>query len=195
MAYCTTADVKAYAGITATADDALIASLVIRAQDMIDKETHRTFEASADTTRRFDADSDVDDYLLDWTRYGLDLCQITTVTNGDGTVIAPAQYVTEPRHGAPYYAIRLKASTGLSWESDANADAENAIAITGRWAYSVTAPDEIKHACIRLATFLYRQKDSGVFDVVMVPGAGEMIVPQGIPKDVAVVLHHYRRLV
>lgn len=195
MAYCTTADVKAYTGITATADDTLIGLLIARAQSMIDNETQRTFEAASDTTRHFDADLDTTDYLLDWTHYGLDLCQITSVTNGDGTVITSNQYVTEPRHATPWYGITLKASTGLWWMPDANADSQNAIAIVGRWAYSITPPDDIKHACIRLATFLYRQKDSGVFDVVMVPGSGEMIVPQGMPKDVAVVLQRYRRLV
>lgn len=195
MAYCTIADVKAYTGVAATADDVLIGSLITRAQDIIDKETLRTFEAAADSTRYFDADLDTTDYLLDWTHYGLDLCQITSVTNGDGTVITANQYVTEPRHATPWYGIRLKASTGLWWMPDTNADSQNAIAIVGRWAYSITPPDEIKHACIRLVTFLYRQKDSGVFDVVMVPGSGEMVVPQGMPKDVAVVLQHYRRLV
>lgn len=195
MAYCTVAQVRAYTGITATNDDSLIEALITRASRAIDIHTHRTFETASDSTRYFDAERDTrDDYLLlDWSPYGLDLCQITNVVNGDGVTIAAASYATEPRHYTPYYGLRLKLNSGYYWTYDD--DPENAIAVTGRWAYSITPPNDIVHASIRMATYLYRQKDSNVFDVLAIPGSGVIEIPQGIPKDVAVMLEPYRRIV
>jgi hypothetical protein len=130
--------------------------------------------------------------VLDWTPYGLDLCQITTVTNGDGTTVAASAYVTNPRNETPWYGLRFKLNSGLYWTFDA--DPENAISIAGRWAYSVTAPSDIVQATVRMAAYLYRQKDTGTFDVTAIPGAGVIEVPQGMPRDVAKTLEPYRRL-
>ena len=190
MAYTTAAAVKSYLGISATADDALIGTLIAAAQAAIDAYTHRTFEAAADSTKYFDTELDPSESytMLDWTPYGLDLAQITSVVNGDGTTIAASHYVLEPRHYPPYYGVKLKVSSGLYFEYDNDNDHENAIAITGRWAYSVTAPADVAHACIRWTAFLYRQKDSNVFETSAIPGAGVIEVPMGIPRDVQMLL-------
>ena len=190
MPYASVTAVKSYLGIASTADDALLTTLLTAAQAAIDAYTHRTFEAPVDTVRRFDAELDTSEAhtLLDWTPYGLDLAQITSIVNGDGVTIPVDAYVLEPRHYPPYYGIKLKVSSGLYFEDDANGDHENAIAVTGRWAYSVTAPADVAHACVRWATYLYRQKDSGVYETTIIPGAGVMEVPMGIPRDVQMLL-------
>ena len=193
MAYATLAQLRAYLklGAIETADDALLADLLVRAQQAIDTYCARTFEASVDSTRYFDAERDVDGYrlLLD-----TDLCAITSVVNGNGETIASTDYVTEPRNRTPYYAIILKASKGNVWEYDD--DPENAIAITGKWAYSITAPADITHACIRLAAFMYRQKDSqSDVDRPLITGDGVTILPSALPRDVQQLLLPYRRVV
>ena len=194
MAYASVAQLRAYLGLDVNDDDPLLESLLARAQMAIDNYTHRTFEATADTTKFFDAQLDTSEHymVLGWTPYGLDLCQITTVTNGDGTTVASSAYVTNPRNYAPWYGLRFKLNSGLYWTFDQ--DPENAISITGRWAYSTTAPSDIVHAAIRMGAYLYRQKDANTFDVTAIPGAGVIEVPQGMPKDVAKTLEPYRRL-
>lgn len=194
MAYASVAQLRAYMGLDVNDDDPLLESLLTRAQFAIDNYTHRTFEAAADTTKLFDAEQDTSDHymVLDWTPYVLDLCQITTVINGDGTSISASSYVTNPRNQTPWYGLRFKLNSGLYWTFDQ--DPENAISITGRWAYSVTAPADIVHATVRMATYMYRQKDANTFDVTAIPGAGVIEVPQGIPRDVAKILEPYRRL-
>ena len=194
MAYASVAQLRAYMGLDVNDDDPLLESLLTRAQFAIDNYTHRTFEAAADTTKLFDAEQDTSDHymVLDWTPYVLDLCQITTVINGDGTSISASSYVTNPRNQTPWYSLRFKLNSGLYWTFDQ--DPENAISITGRWAYSVTAPADIVHATVRMATYMYRQKDANTFDVTAIPGAGVIEVPQGIPRDVAKILEPYRRL-
>ena len=59
MAYCSLAQLKAYVGATDSDDDALLTDCITRAEAVIDRATKRTFEASADSTRTFDAVYDV----------------------------------------------------------------------------------------------------------------------------------------
>ncbi|GIV82782.1 MAG: hypothetical protein KatS3mg051_2136 [Anaerolineae bacterium] len=190
MAYATLAELKAYLGITGTTDDMLLTDLLVRSQAIIDAATQRTFEATADSTRYLDAVEDVDGRVLWLDRVG-DLAQITSITNGDGSSVASSEYVTEPRNQAPYYAIQLKASSSVAWTySDSP---ENAIAITGRWAYSVTPPDDIVHACIRLAAYLYRQKDNATdLDRPVIAG-NVTLLPAQLPADIQSLLAPYRR--
>lgn len=191
MAYATLAQVKAELGITATTDDTLFNDLIPEAKAAIDLDTGRTFEAAADSTRYFDADRDVcDDRRTLWLRD--DLCAITTVTNGDSVAVSSTERVTEPRNTTPYYAIKLLSSSGKTWTY--TDDAENAITIVGRWAYSTTPPAAITRACVRLVAYWYRLKDSQVFDVTADPESGQIIIPKGLPADVKRILDPYRRL-
>jgi len=189
MAYTTLADVKSYLGIptATTADDTLITALIGRAQAIIDRYCDRTFEASADTTRYFTVGVDTDGgtvYLDN------DLAAITSVTNGDGTTVLATQYVTL---GTPFDAIKLLGSAGLFWTLTDDGDAENAIAIVGKWAYSTTAPADVVAACVRLSAYLYRQKDNaGDLDRAVIAG-NTTILPAEIPADIRLILRPLRK--
>ena len=190
MAYCSLAQLKAYVGATDNDDDALLTDCITRAEAVIDRATKRTFEASADSTRTFDAQQDVAGRTL---YLDADLCAITSITNGDGAAITALQVVSEPRNHAPYYALTLKASTGLAWTYET--DPEDAISVTGRWAYSTTPPADIEQACVRLAAWLYRQKDSSSdLDRPMVSMDGATLLPAQIPADVQRMLQPYVRV-
>lgn len=185
-------NLKDYLGITTNDDDALLYRLLGRAQTIFDGRTRRTFEAASDSTRYFDAAVDVQSQVL---TLDADLCSITTITNGDGSVIASSKYVTEPRNSAPYYAIRLLTSSGMYWERLPSGDSENAIAITGRWAYSVTAPADVVDAVIDIATVLYRKKDNAndYSRTVVTPTA--TILPGGVSATTIGTIARYRRLI
>jgi hypothetical protein len=188
MAYCLPTDVIKYLGIDSGDDGTLLTSLIAAAQSAIDAKCHRTFEAAADTVRHVDA---AGDHLRGATLYinhvG-ELCQITTLKNGDGVIIAITDYVTTPRTAPPFYALRLKSKSGLLWRWDD--DWEDAIEITGRWAYSITPPASIKQACIMLAAFYYRQKDVPFQDVTAVE-QGVVIRPVGMPAAIMPLLAGY----
>ena len=190
MTYCIIQDVRSYLGISEETDDALISNLIGRAQKAIEVYTGRKFEASADSTRYFAADLDT---WRDMLYLDEDLAQITSVTtDADGDADSLTQnthYIGLPRNTTPYYALQMLSSSNYSWTySD---DPETGIEIVGRWAYSVTAPDDIVHVCVRLAAYYYRQKDAQVFDTTAVPDAGVIYVPQGIPADVKLMLDPY----
>ncbi|HFD38538.1 MAG TPA: phage gp6-like head-tail connector protein [Anaerolineae bacterium] len=187
MAYTTVADLKTYLGLSGSGDDALLATLIEAAQAMLEHEIGDVFEAAADTTRYFDAVADVEGRTLYFDRY---CASITSITNGDGNAVAAGDYVTEPRNGSPIWAVTLKSGASASWTYDDSP--ENAIAVTGRWAVTTTAPADIVQATIRLAAYLYRQRDAQVFDVTAMPELGQITIPKGTPADVWAIIRYWR---
>jgi hypothetical protein len=188
--YATLVNFKAYLAIDASDEDTVLNLALTHATALIDTHTHRTFVAGADSTRRFDALLDVDGLRL-W--LDLDLCQLTSVVNGDGVTVPPTAMLPEPAVGPPYYALTLKRSSGLSWTYDE--DAEQAIVVTGRWAYSIAPPDTIVQATLRLAAWLYHQRDNALdLDRTVIVG-NSVITPAAIPADVITYLRPYMRIV
>lgn len=127
--YCSLTDLKTYLNVTVSTDDALLQVMLDAATNRIDSRCGRTFQAAADTTRTFDPSIDlmrgelwIDD----------DLSYITTVTNGDSADITADVY-HNPRNFTPYYSIGIKSSNATSWTY--TNDVQDAISITGRWAY------------------------------------------------------------
>lgn len=187
MAYATVDDVREYLKIDTTADDALFTSLVARVQGDIDLYCKRTFEGAA-ATRYYDAIRDVEgrELMLDE-----DLLAITTFTNKADSAAASetwgsSEYVLLPTNMTPKYKVRLRDSSDKDF--DYAVSPEEAIAITGTWGFSNSAPDEIVDAAVRWVAFKYRQRDAGVFDVQVIPDAGIVMVPQGMPADVKLIL-------
>ena len=195
MPYTTAAAVKSYLGITSSSDDALLTTLISSAQAAIDTYTHRTFEAATDTTKYFDAEDDTSESytMLNWTPYGLDLAQITSIVNGDGVTIPASAYVLEPRHYPPYFGVKLKVSSGLYFEYDNNNDHENAVAVTGRWAYSITAPADIAEVCREMAVLMYKRRDTNSDINRPVIAGNATILPAGLSAESRQVLESYRR--
>ena len=189
MSYATREVVKQYLGIELdkTADDALLDGLISRAEKIIESYTGREFEDKT-ATKYFDAD-DIEGRLL--YLWGYDLLTITTLTNGDGTEISSDNYRLEPRNESPKWQIRLDEDT--TWDFD---DSDDEVSIVGKWGYSANAPADIQHACIRLVSFLYRQKDTSAdIDRPMITGDGVTIMPSALPQDVKSILDSYRRRV
>lgn len=179
MAYCTLAELKLQIGITSTSDDTMLSSLIADAQALIDAQCRRTFEAASDTARTFDAVRNVRGRLL---MLDADLAQITSITNGDGTTVSTSQYTTEPRNATPWWGIRLLSSSGISWTY--STDPEDAITITGRWAWSVTADDVVEKACLDTAHLMYSMRDN-LADATrpLLTGDGNVILPGEYPKS------------
>jgi uncharacterized phiE125 gp8 family phage protein len=194
VSYIVASDVKTFLSIDSSSDDTLITALITRAQKYIEQWTGRLFEASTDSTKKFDAVADVyeDGLLLLWgKRY--DLAAITSITNGDGTTVTSSQYVTEPRNDAPYQGVRLLSSAGVSWTYED--DPQNAITIVGRWVYSNSPPNDVKQATIDLVAYMYRRRgvEGAGLDRVMVSPSGVTMAPPGFPDTVMCVVRDRRR--
>ena len=184
-------DLRAALGSPDNAEDTQLERYLTAAQAAIEGPgpigVEMAFEASADIIRRFDASRDVHGrtLMLDYP-----LCAITSVVNGDGTTIPSSAYVTEPRNRTPYYALTLKAAQGYVWTW--NTDPENAIVITGKWAFATTFPANIEEAIIGLAKYYYQHRNQPTTDVQVSPELGTITIPRGIPAEVKAILSGYR---
>jgi len=185
MAYANLSNLKDYLGITTEGDDNLLSDLLTRAAGVIDAYTGRHFEAET-ATKYFNSD---DTYGRELNLYGYDLLTVTKLTNGNAVEIASGNYRLLPRNDDPKWIIKL--DEDYSWEFD---DSDSEISVAGTWGYSATAPADITHACIRLAAFIYRQKDTSAdIDRPLVTGDGVTIMPSGLPSDVQKLLDRYKR--
>ena len=192
MSYATLVQLREYLKISANIDDILLQRQLDHATAIIERMTHKAFAVSADTVKLFDAVRDVHGMLL--TFDGDYAAAITSVINGDGETIPASGYVTEPRHEPPYYGVKLKLGGPYVWEF--NDTPEEAISVTGRWGWSVTPPDDIVHACTRLAAWMYRQKDtSGDSDRVLISRDGTVVLPMKLPADIHDLLSPYVPLI
>jgi len=181
MAYTIVSNVKAYLGITTAADDTVLAALVNAAASFIDAYTNRRFEAVTGTVLHTGAD-----ILNDTLWLQDDLLTLTAVKiNGENADTSIMTLLGEL--GGPYHAI---AADIFAYHTGGR----NRIEVTGQWGYSAAAPDDIAHACTRLAAYYYRQRDAQVFDTTALPEAGIITVPRGLPQDVRLILDRYRRL-
>lgn len=94
----------------------------------IDDQTHRTFYPRIET-RLFDYPDDEILFLDD------DLLSLTTLTNGDSTVITSVQYVLYPKNAYPKQWVKILPSTSLTWQPTDDGDAESAISVLGWWGF------------------------------------------------------------
>ena len=188
--YTTVPTLKSYLGIDTTTDDLLLQEMLSRASQKIDTYCDRGFTALTET-RYFDSDAYDPSTGLLW--MDKDLLTVATLTNGDsdGTSISSSDYWLWPRNATPYYAIKLKSDVTTVWEWDV----DYWVTVTGTWGFSAAPPEDIVHATIRLASYYYYQKDSGIYETQVFPEAGVVAVPSGFPEDVREILNPYRRVV
>ena len=191
MAYATLEDIRGYLDIDITTDDYLLQEAIEDAQQYIDSQTNRHFEAETDT-RHFEASARDrwNSRLLNL--YHHELLTVTTLTNGDsaGTEIDSDDYWLVPRNeGPPYHGILLKTDIASYWEWDT----DYWVSVEGTWGYSATVPDDIRRATLVLAAYLFRAKDSQQFEVTAIVESGALAIPQGIPATVDRVIQRYKR--
>lgn len=199
MAYITLQDIRQYIKMQTSTDDALLQSLITAAQDQIERRCRRTFESLADETRYYTADNlmlpPIDarpsqsvswDSVYGYYRRGVldvddDLISVTTLLNGDGSTITSSQYWLLPLNTTPKSGIQLLST--VDWVLGL----DTLITLTGRFGYSLTAPDDIQLACKELVSYWYKNKDSQVFDVIQTPD-GAIMSPKGWPLTVQMIL-------
>jgi hypothetical protein len=185
MSYATLINLKNYLGIDTDTDDSLLFDLLDRAEGIVDAYTGRKFEAITATKYFGQSDTNGADLSL----WGYDLLSVTKLTNGDGVEIASSDYRLFPRNDDPKWLIKLNDTK--SWEFSTP---DSGIVVEGTWGYSTSVPADITHACIRLAAFIYRQKDTSAdIDRPIVTGDGVTIMPSGLPSDVQKLLNRYKR--
>jgi hypothetical protein len=181
--YCTLAEAQHYlrADNVNPEDDAVLEDIVEQASRMIDQLTGRKFFATT-ATKLYDTPRGRELWLYD------DLLTITTLTNGDASVIAAASYTLWPSNTTPKATIRLTIAGGLYWQNNVYGDSEAAISVAGTWGYSTTAPADIKGACRR------RFGENNTTDSIVSP-AGVVLTPNDVPGSVMAIIKNYRSVI
>jgi hypothetical protein len=172
MSYATLVDLKTYLGIVTNDADALLNACLQRAEATLDAHFSARFEATT-MTRRYTRSAVRGPWLI------LDhpVLVVTEIKNGDGAVLPSTAYRLGTPNSSPHYAIVLT-DPAYRWITDDD------IEVVGSWGYTVAPPASVTQATLRLAAFLYRQKDAQVFDVVAEPSLGTLTVPAALPRDV-----------
>lgn len=187
--YCTLAEFKHYAKLenTDTLDDGVVSAIIEGVSRVIDDICGRTFYARSET-RYYSVPEEGRELRLDD-----DLLTITTLTNGDGTVLTTADYYFFPRNQAPYRSIWLKDTSSYYWSMNSSGSYEYVITVAGTWGYSSTAPADIRQACLELSLSQYKRRfGENLTQTSTITTAGIVISPQDIPGGVWNMLRKYR---
>jgi len=132
MNYATLYQIRQYLELATdeTGNDTLLARFAYLSSRFLEskKITGRKFYPSVET-RRFDVPAN------DWLNVGRDLLSITTLTNGDSTVIDFSNFFVEPYNTYPKTAIVLNRGTGIWWRVTADGEWRKVIQVAGLWGY------------------------------------------------------------
>lgn len=167
-------------------DDEYIADLLERASRELDGDTGYWFYADTQT-RYYD--------LPKTRRLKLDgpLLSLTSLTNGDGTVIPATEFFTWPYNDPHVTAIELNEISAYYWLPSLTAGTKRVVAVTGQWGYvnrAATDPESAivisnsKAAVLALALTVYKKRyGQGAEGIAQVTSAGVVITPRDKSKD------------
>jgi len=204
--YVTLAQMKAYGlpkALNNIADDAVINLLIESASREAEHVMRRTFYVTAGIhyfdTPLANQTPPIGNYLTSPTNpqdvimFDDDLQTLTSITNGDGTVLDPSFYILLPYIGAPYYAVKIRPTAGVMWNTDLG-DPLGAIQISGNWG-AATAPDaDLQEAVMMCVKNAYnRRYGDNTTGKSIVTAGGVIVTPEDIPdKAMETFLGHRR---
>lgn len=113
---------------TDSVDDGVIERLLEGSSRYIDAYCGRTFYPRVETLL-LDVPEEDPLYIND------DLLAVTTLLNGDSDTIASSDYTLLSANLYPKWGVKIKDSSGVYWESDANNSSEQVISLTGFFGY------------------------------------------------------------
>lgn len=175
--YASLQEYKDYTDITSSnlTDDGALEDLIEAASRFIDRKTARTFYARTET-RSFDVPRGRTLIMDD------DLISITTLTNGDTTVLTTSDYFLKPANETPKYAIVIKQSSTNIWEQDSSGNTEQVITVSGSWGWASSVPDDIKVAILEITKAMDARRLGKNMGVMATVSAGGIVVT---PRDVS----------
>lgn len=174
--YCTIANVKMALDITGNQYDTQLTRIVTAVSRWIDEKCEivdKGFAQDTDATRYFDPQH-VDGKSL-W--IDMPLLTVTTLTNGDGTVISSSDYRLWPYNSTIKREIRLKSS--VDWIFDA----DELISVEGKWGYSTSIPSPVSEAAIIMSAWLHKRYLAGLADASASIELGQLIYSKPAPEQ------------
>ena len=177
MGYTTLDAAKTWGGFETDDYDDLLSSLILSATAIIENKTGRVFEIDAESDQAFTTINAVETRRFD----GRKLYFYEELADTASAITDSPTVTYLPEDGPPYYGIHM---TDGSW-------AYPTVTITGYWGYSKTPPADIEQACLRLVKWLYDMQDTTSAAQAVVTPEGQVLLPQGLPYDILVLLQPY----
>jgi len=172
-------------------DDHLLEQFIDSAENQLESWTGRLFKAQKYTQVYDYPDDDPYSLFLDG-----DLQKVLTLANGDGVEIPASDFRYKPANRGtgndrrPAYEILLINDAVFTYDTTPI----QCIHVKAWWGWSMEPNQYTEQAVKRLTAFLYKQKDSQVFDTTAFLDGGVLVIPQGIPKYVADFINFHRPL-
>ncbi len=170
---------------TSTIDDSVITDMIEQASRIMDTLCGGRWFYKYSATRYYDLP---EDRQLD---LGEELISVTTLTNGDATVITTSDYILIDRNNPPYYAIRLKETSSVVWQLDSSGNSEQVITLAGYWGYvdrTATDPKSMavikatEDICIAIVMNAYKKRyGENATGTATITAAGVVITPDDVP--------------
>lgn len=160
MPYITFVEMQKYDASIPDADETKVEGFIGDVEDHVESITQRIWiKPAATETKNFSPIEDVDEEEILLFDTWMD--SISTVTNGDGVVVAADEYVLLPEK-KPHYGIQLLDSSGKTWTYET--DSQEAIEIVAYWSFTTGVPGDLQVAMKRHVAFLYRTTGKGQTD-------------------------------
>lgn len=190
--YCTLLEAQQYLnpkGLSTNAvDDNIIELMIGTASRYIEGQTYDVWYPTT-ATHYFDVPKKQFDILF----FDDTLNAITTVTNGDGSVIPSTAYVTYPANQYPKYGMQLLANSGTGWLMK-NGSPQQAISVLGSWG-NATVPDDIKTACLQIAVAMYKRRTGeNTTGKTIITSGGVVVMPEDVPSIAADIISNHRKI-
>ena len=183
MAYTTLAEVKTFCKVEGTGDDTLLTALMNSAEQIVEHYTGTVFDVASATDQTYTRyHTDEESRFNGRTLYFYDyLATSTGVTITDSPTV-----IYLPEDGPPYYGCRI---TDGSW-------AYPTVTVNGKWGYSESGsvPADIEVAVWGICKWLYDAGDSQSSEMIVTP-EGQVLIPDGMPSWIQVLLNSYRKVV
>lgn len=121
-----------------TVDDAVIDQIIEQTSRLIDYVTGRKFYPQY-KTNVYDIPS-LNDFERDTLYLNDTLLSLTSLANGDGTTISAPNYILKDAGKTPYWAIKLRDTSTVTWQSNASGSAEQVLGVAGVWGWHKNYP-------------------------------------------------------
>lgn len=190
--YCTLQQYKDYQNITTinAVDDGFIELAIEAASRWMDTESNTNFYGVTETDL-YDVPLDNRATILP-NKYFI---SVSTLTNGDSTVLTTSEYFLLPANETPKTGIGIKKTSSNGWKPTSVGETIQAISIAGVWGYSLIAPSDVLLATLEIARALYgRRSGQNMITKTIITPAGVVQIPEGVPAWAADTILKYRRV-
>jgi hypothetical protein len=177
-------------------DDVYIERLLERCSREFDGDTQHHFYSYTET-RRYDLPRGL------CLELDAPLLSVTSLTNGDGTLIASTEYDLTPYNGPHHTGLELHADSTTQWQPSTGARTRGVVYVAGAWGYvnrTATDPESArivantKTATLALALNVYRKRYGvGTDGAATITGAGVVITPRDKSREYHALVNLYAR--